>query len=251
MPSDLVALVEERIASGDVELPVFPASAQEVLTLCDSPDVDAKKLANIIQRDASLAGHFLAIANSAAFRLGAPLVSLQQALTRLGTRQTKHVAIAVVCKTRAFVDREHPDRAATLLAHALSTALFAREIARSRRLNVEEAFLAGLLHDIGQPAIIQLCAETGADEDSTDECARLLHERVGGIIAESWSMRPSVVQAIAGHHSPVAKGMCAIVQLADALAHGERDLTKHPAADLLNLYPEDIEKLVGKVAEAA
>lgn len=251
MPSDLAALVEARIASGDIELPVFPASAQEVLTLCDSPDIDAKKLASVIQHDASLAGHFLAIANSAAFRIGAPLVTLQQALTRLGTRQTKHVAIVVVCKTRAFDDRRHPERAAKLLAHALSTAIFAQEIARSRRLNVEEAFLAGLLHDIGRPAVLQLCAETGADREAADACATRLHERVGGLIAKSWSMRASVVEAIAGHHAPAVKGLCAIVQLADVLAHGERDLAKHPAADVLNLYPEDVERLVGKVAVAA
>lgn len=251
MPHDLVALVEERIAADDIELPVFPASAQEVLTLCDSPEIDAKKLASVIQHDASLAGHFLSIANSAAFRVGPPLVSLQQALTRLGTRQTKHVAIVVVCKTRAFVDREHPDRAAELLTHALMTATYAQEIARSRRLNVEEAFLAGLLHDIGRPAILQACADLGASRSSIDGCCKLLHERVGGIIAKRWAMRDSIVDAIAAHHAEEAKGLVAIVQLADALAHGERELTGHPAADLLNLYPDDIEKLVGKVEVAA
>lgn len=248
---DLVALVEERIASEDIELPVFPASAQEVLTLCDSPEVDAKKLATVIQRDASLAGHFLAIANSAAFRMGAPLVTLQQALTRLGTRQTKHVAIVVVCKTRAFVDRDHPERTAELLNHALSAAMFAQEIARVRRLNVEEAFLAGLLHDIGHPAIIQALADTGADRLSIDACAEMMHERVGGIIAQRWNMRQTIIDAIGGHHGADAKGLGAIVQLADALSMGERDVSKHPAVDQLNLYPEDIERLIGKVELAA
>ena len=65
-PRRLETLVEERIASGQVELPVFPSSAQEVLSLCDAEDVDHKKLAATIRRDATLAGHFLSLANSAA-----------------------------------------------------------------------------------------------------------------------------------------------------------------------------------------
>ena len=89
MPSDLAVLVEARIASGEIELPVFPASAQEVLTLCDSPDVDARKLASVIQHEApEPEGE-----NGAAATAAVPLVimthrttegQLQQALAELG-----------------------------------------------------------------------------------------------------------------------------------------------------------------------
>lgn len=257
MPSSPLALgdlARDRISAGNVELPVFPSSANEVMLLCDEPEVDAKKLAEVIRRDASLAGHFLAIANSAAFGAGrTPLVSLQQALTRLGTSQTKQIAIVVACKTRAFVVPDRPERAEELLAHSFAAALFAQEIARARRLNVEEAFLAGLLHDIGEPAALQVCAEiqreSGRRFDSAeiDTCVRQVHEELGGRIAKSWQMRGPVVEAISGHHGAPRKEPIALVQLADLLAQGNRDLAQHPAADLLNLYPEDIERLIARV----
>ena len=217
--------------------------------------MDAKKLAEVIRRDASLAGHFLAVANSAAFGGGrSPLVTLQQALTRLGTTQTKQIAIVIACKTRAFVVPDRPERAEELLAHAFGAALFAQEIARARRLNVEEAFLAGLLHDIGEPAALQVCAEIQRETGRVfatpeiDACVWQYHEELGGLIAKAWQMRGPIVDAISGHHGATKKQSIAIVQLADELAHGRRDLLKHPAADLLNLYPEDFERLMARVA---
>lgn len=253
LPS-LAELARERISAGNIELPVFPSSANEVLALCEEPEVDAKKLAEVIRRDASLAGHFMAIANSAAFGGGrAPLVTLQQALTRLGTTQTKQIAIVIACKTRAFVVPDRPERAEELLAHAFAAALYAQEIARARRLNVEEAFLAGLLHDIGEPAVLQVCAEiqreTGRffETNEIDACVWELHEELGGLIAKSWQMRGPIVDAIGTHHRESKKQTIAIVQLADACAHGHRDLAQHPASDLLNLYPDDFEKLFARV----
>lgn len=251
--SSLQEWVERRIAAGGLELPVFPSSAQEVLALCEEEDVDAKKLAEVIRRDASLAGHFLALANSAAFGARTQLVTLQQALTRLGTAQTKQIAMVIACKTRAFVVPGRPERAAELLAHAFATALYAQEIARARRLNVEEGFLGGLLHDIGVPAVLQACADApdGHAPEEIDACAEHFHQQIGGLIATSWAMRGPIVEAITNHHTTPGKPVVAIVQLADALAHGERDLSKHPAADVLNLYPEDIERVVTRVAALA
>lgn len=251
--------IEGRIQTGDIELPVFPASAREVIGLCDQADVDPKKLADVIRRDASLAGHFLAIANSATFGAGrAPLVSLQQALTRLGLTQTKQIAMVVVCKTRAFSIPGRPERAAAILSHALTTALFAQEIARARRLNVEEAFLGGLLHDIGEPATLQLVAEidSNADIASADERAAEFHAQVGAMIATRWSMSSGIRDAILTHHDSIGaqtKPITAIVQLADVLASGERSssIASHPATNLLNLYAEDIERLTSKVVAAA
>lgn len=260
----LETLVEDRVASGKVELPVFPSSAQEVLSLCEAEDVDHKKLAAVIRRDATLAGHFLALANSAAFGARVPLVSLQQALSRLGVNQTKRIALVVACKTRAFVIPGHPDRGSEILAHALETALFSQEIARRRRRNVEEAFLCGLLHDIGRPAVLQLCGELmleagepGVLTDAVpsreaEACASRLHERVGGMIAKLWSMPKAVVDVIEHHHADVGNDAAsAVVQLADALAHGHHEgademahLAAHPAANVLNFYAEDLEALI-------
>lgn len=258
-PSKLELEVEAKLAAGDVDLPVFPSSAQEVLALCESPDVDARKLATVIRRDVTLAGHFLALANSPAFGARVPLVSLQQALARLGLLQTQQIALVVACKARAFVVPGEPQREREILTHALGTALFAQEIARTKRSNVEEAFLCGLLHDIGRPAVLQMCLEIqGARPDvaAAEDCATRLHERVGGMIAARWALPRAVVDVIEGHHSGAHAGTTlrvaaaiATVQLADELAHGDLGaemLALHPATNTLNLYPDEIEALLAK-----
>ncbi len=256
-------LIEETIQAGELELPVFPASAREVIKLCEMGEtthVDAKRLSDVIRRDASLAGHFLAVANSAVFSGGrAPLVSLQQALTRLGMTQTKQIAMVVVCKTKAFVIPNRPERAAEILAHALNTALYAQEIARTRRLNVEEAFLAGLLHDIGVPAVYHVIADLSKkhgpfDEEEVERVSAQFHERVGGMIADKWTMPESVRSVIASHHitlDAASPNTTAIVQLADALAHGTTNIAEHPAMGILNLYAEELTRLTDKVGVAA
>lgn len=249
----LEARVEARVASGAVELPVFPTSAQEVMRLCDAAEVDFRKLADVIRRDAMLAAHFLAMANSPAFGTRVPLVSLQQALTRLGVLQTKQIAVVIACKTRFFKIPGRPERADELLTHALDTALAAQEIARRRRLNVEEAFLGGLLHDIGRPAVLQLCVELDGDRlDHTEAetCADRLHEPVGAAIVAHWGLPAAVRSVIGGHHASTESPHVAIVQLADLLVQGTPDLVTHPAANLLNLYPEDISALTPKRSAA-
>lgn len=249
------------MADAAIDLPVFPSSAQEVVSLCRADDVDYKKLVTVIRRDPTLAAHFLGVANSPAFGARVPMVSLQQAVTRLGVTQTKQIALVIACKTKAFAVPGRAARAREILAHALGTALFAQEIARKRRMNVEEAFLTGLLHDIGRPALLQLgydvCAADGiaVDDDAVEQCASDLHEQVGGTIATRWTMPKAVVDVVVHHHTPLTADSAptpgnlaiATVQLADALvrgALGAKELAAQAASTLLNLYPEDIEALV-------
>lgn len=269
----LEAIIERRIAAGEVDLPVFPAAAQEVINLCDagkasgdddeSAGVDFKRLATVIKRDATLSAHFLALANSAAFGSRVQLVSIQQALSRLGTERTKQIALVIACKTQAFVVPKRPERAREILRHALGTAIFSQEIARLRRLNVEEAFLAGLLHDIGRPAVMQLCTdvakehrELAIDHEGIESCATRLHERVGGMIAQRWSIPQPIARVIERHHTLLSPNdgdkTTAIVQLAGILirngaaAPDHEAVALHPAAHVLNLYGEDIDTLLAK-----
>jgi HD-like signal output (HDOD) protein len=131
-----------------------------------------------------------------------------------------------------------------------------------RRLNVEEAFLSGLLHDVGRPVLLQalvdlhkevgLVPHTAAVEAaSTDD-----HAHVGSTLIAKWSLPASLADAIRFHHTPEgapsdAKGLL-IAALADELAHHTLDaeprdealLRSHRALEVLNLYPEDVDKLL-------
>jgi putative nucleotidyltransferase with HDIG domain len=259
--------LRSRFGRGAIELPVLADVAQRVMLVTERADVDARQLADLVRSDAAFAAHLLRIANSPAYAARTPIVSLQQAVSRLGMGTLRGIAVIISCKTRAFHVEGRETLVRELFRHSLVAALHAREIARIRRLNVEDAFLAGLLHDVGRPALIQaaidLEAELGVAPLTDAELSLIvggLHEEVGEGMTRAWGLAPRLSETIRYHHHPeLAKdaSAAALVQLADELSHHAApmrspdsprcvsvdDLSHHPALATLNLYPEDLEAL--------
>ncbi|MGZ9151632.1 MAG: HDOD domain-containing protein, partial [Nitrospira sp.] len=74
----------QKIKTGDVELPLLPQAASQVMALASDPSADAAKLSALIHQDQALAAHVLRIANSPAYMPRSPVVSLQHAVAMLG-----------------------------------------------------------------------------------------------------------------------------------------------------------------------
>ncbi len=255
-----------------LELPVLPEVTHRVWAAIDRPDGDARTLAGLIRTDAAFAGHLLRIANSPAYASRAPITSLQQAVSRLGFRTLGEIAVIIACKTRAFQVKGHEAEVRDLFRHSLATALLAREVARMRRLDVENAFVAGLLHDVGRPTLIQALVDEHArcdgeraaplSADDFETVVTVLHEEIGAEIVAAWGLPPRLATSVRHHHDPDAAGDAradaALLSFADALAHlamGDLDLGRdvaiaelrsHPATLALNLYPEDVEALLAR-----
>ena len=141
----------ERVSQRRLELPMLPQTATDVLSLCNDSSCDTARLSSLIQRDQALAAHTLHIANSAAYAPREPIVSLQQAIGRLGFKTMCDIAVAVAMRSKVFVLKGHEERLRAMWLHSAMSGTWAKEIARACRRNVEGAFLCGLLHDIGQP----------------------------------------------------------------------------------------------------
>jgi putative nucleotidyltransferase with HDIG domain len=262
------ARLRERCQKRELELPLLPEVAASVRVATEKSDGDARALAELIRRDAAFAGHLLRIANSPAYAPRSPIGSLQQAVSRLGLRTIGEIALVITCKTRAFQVSGHEAEVRALFQHSLATALHAREIARIRRLNVEDAFLAGLLHDVGRPTLIQALVDQGDDPDlpaltpgEFQSVVAELHEEVGGMIVSAWGLPAALEESIRHHHQARATAAdgAALIAFADDLSHygaplrpiAEDALRSHPAAATLNLYPEDIDSLIAQRAEIA
>lgn len=266
-------VLEARVAAGELDIPVLPEAAREVMDACNREDCDMRDLAAIVRRDPALAAHFLRLANSPVFGARSPIVSLPQALARLGVSQTRQIALLVTCQARAFVCKTRKAAAQSLRRHSVATAMWAQEVARLRRLNVEEAFLSGLLGDVGMPALWQLAddidkaAEVPHDPAVVDADVARLHDQVGADIASRWGLPVRTVDTIRMHHSALPEGTVVAtgagapvtatvvaVQLATALARatiaGEESspetIQSHPSAVALSLYAEEIELLLAR-----
>jgi putative nucleotidyltransferase with HDIG domain len=260
----LQADVLERIEGGKMELPLLPTVVWEVMELSAADDVDMRRLSDLIHRDQSLAGHVLRMANSPAYMARMPIVSLQQAVSRLGTKALGEIAFAVSLHSRVFDVPGYENDIRCLWEHAVGAAAYAKEIARLRRGNVEGAFLCALLHDIGKPVILQALVdvqkEMGVQIDPAVASAIMeaYHTHVGSLIATAWALPPHVAESIAYHHDYLVAPTCGeavmVTRLADCLSYhllapdvfDEDSVRHHPVLADLNLYPDDVEALLAK-----
>src|SRR5215470_332766 len=102
LPINLCEYLETRIASGTLELPILPHVASQVLAMSTSDVTNARSLAALLHHDQAIAAHVLRVANSFFYRPRMPLVSLQQAISRLGLASLREIVITVSMQSRIF-----------------------------------------------------------------------------------------------------------------------------------------------------
>lgn len=254
------------LESGKVEVPVLPETAQKVMVLTQDDDSDAAQLANIIQSDPTMGGHVMRIANSAAYTPNSNLVSIQQAVARLGLVEISNIALSTSINSKMFKAPDYQQYIVEIWQHALATALWSKEIARQMRSNVETAFLCGLLHSIGKPVIIQTIADNPTDDAiilSSDELLEIFtqHEiSFSKVVASEWGLPDIVTEAISFYqnfkHAPKEAELSATVafgsQIANVMLNPEvfekAALSDSDTLDVINLYPDEVEKILDKEA---
>lgn len=255
----------QRIDSGGLELPLLNETAANVMTLCADPTCDARRLAELIQRDQALAGHVLRVANSVAYAPSEPIVSLQQAVSRMGLMVMRDIALAVAIKGKVFSAPGHEADIRELWLHSASAGAWAKEIARLRRRNVEGAFLTGLMHDVGKPVVLQAAVDIFLEAEREVDAATLHawldqhHTQVGAQLLGYWSMPDWMQSATLWHHEPErapddAVEVASTVCLADLLSHwsladgkaSEDILRHHPVLARLSLYSDDLDELLAR-----
>lgn len=263
--SDLAAIeakLRGDIAARKLKLPVLPNVAMEVMSSSLDDGADAARLASLIQRDQSLASHVLRVVNSPVFRGSTEIVALQQAIARLGMVRIREIALtaslknALVCKG-AF--QALMDDAWQL---GLATGLWAKEFARATRKNVEVSYLGGLLHNVGASVLaVELCnREPALPMSDARYLLASLGQAAGVALVDSWKL-PALVGVCIQHVGHFAEAQTnaddvATVEAGRAVAVAMRQdtleadrIVELEAVQHLNLYPEDIEELLGKTEQ--
>ncbi len=259
----------KRIDEGALDLPMLPGTALEVVNLCSDASCDAQQLADLIERDFALAGHVLRISNSAAYAPNEPIVSLPQAVSRLGFSAMCGIAIGVAVRGKAFQVKGHEEMLRKLWRHSATAGAWAKEVARLRRRNVEGAFLCGLLHDIGKPIVLQTAIDLTRQADVSATPKDLMnlmdefHARVGSEMLTKWNMPDWMAAAVEHHHDYEAAGEfqeeAATACLGDLLSHwsldpcdeGHEDILNLPALAVLGLYADELEPLFARTEQVA
>ncbi|MCX6145766.1 MAG: HDOD domain-containing protein [Candidatus Kapabacteria bacterium] len=199
---DLKIELEKLIETGNMKLPVLPRVAAKVLSIINDPNVNIHELTNLIQQDQAISTHVLRIANSAAFAPITEIVSIQQAITRLGFRILTEITLSISLQSDIFKSRMYHHEMVMLWKHSLLAGLWAKRVAFHKKYNVEATFLGGLLHEIGKPILINSISDltsethTKVDYDTLEEILSQYHIIVSKKLMNEWNL-PKLVSSIA------------------------------------------------------
>jgi HD-like signal output (HDOD) protein len=269
-------ILHAAMADESLELPPPPQVVTEIMRLTrgdaatDAPEASTAELARLIQRDMALAGQVMRVANSAVYARRSPVVTLPQAIAWLGIREIRNIAFAVALKGQVFASTYFRNEIADLWRESVITALFAQEIARLKRRNVESAYLCGLLHRAGMAVILNRVGAGVLKRKLTPDPAHVLqfaarHEaRVGTLLSIAWQLPPAVSAAISHWRDPPAAEMARTEVMEVALARQISDELRTPGAggelpdsmlgpvsrwmDELSIYPDELFSIMAQRA---
>jgi putative nucleotidyltransferase with HDIG domain len=212
----ITRLTAQEVAAAVADLPAMPSSITQVISACDDHDMTVGQLSQVILGDQSLTANILKLANSAFYGHARRVTTVTEAVVLLGFSAIKSLAIS--SHTSRLLSGALPGyglQAGELWRHSISVAFTARRLAVEVQLApVEEAFVAGLLHDIGK-SILSAHLEHAFDEVTRVAQERRLpfheverellgfdHAELGAHVAAAWSFPAELEEAIRHHHSP-------------------------------------------------
>jgi len=258
-------------------LPALPAVAVKILEIITNEDPDLDELASLIETDQATAIKILKLINSPHFGVPTQITSIRKAVLMLGFSEVRGVLLGVTV-TESLIKslRETRGKEQDILwKHSLSCAICAEMLTAKICPGLKaEAFVGGLLHDVGK-LILESCFPDKLDQVRSEhtgqgvpwltaeqEILGVDHATVGKWLAENWNLPELFVQAIWLHHHPLSaivdlefvkkKELVLTIHLADILAHDimvDSMVSRHTAIDyadildFLKIDSQDIENL--------
>ncbi len=215
----LVKKLAQRINDGDFDLPPMPDILQR-LNQCLGQEGSAHEVMKIIMADQILTVKILKVVNSAFYGLPNPVTSLQHAIAYVGFKAIVNI-VSAHAVSQLYTGQD--DQVRQILRHSLLSAFLAKRIAQSTGCDEEEAFVCGLLHDIGKTVLVNLLAKEELPPQARDQFIVDYHPLAGALVAMKWNLPPLVKQAIRYHHAPDQapehRETAEIAFLANHLAH--------------------------------
>jgi putative nucleotidyltransferase with HDIG domain len=188
---------------------------QSVLEISNDPKSSAGQLAEVIKKDVSLTARMLKIVNSAYFGFHRQIGNVNHAIVILGFDEIRNISLAA-CFMESFSWSEgslcdwHD-----FWVHSLGVAFTSRALSRlTKKMNPEDAFVVGLLHDFGKVILEQhfqaefhQVLKKAHEEQRTLHvvCKELMsidHAEIGSIVADQWQLPIALKKSIELHHTP-------------------------------------------------
>lgn len=220
------------------DLPALPASYAKLLKILNQDNAGLKDVAHLIEHDPAMTAKVLQIVNSSFFALRRDITSANDAVVFLGLETIKGLVLSqqiFKCFANKGISTVLLDE---LWNHSLLTGYIARHIVKmegASRHEVDAAFTAGILHDIGKLVMLEQLPTTYYqyansivnDNQESIKVEKMIfntcHSLLGATLLRSWGLSDLLIEPVACHHSPLwyhnRFSNVIAVHVADCLAH--------------------------------
>ena len=249
----------ERILRRVRELPAIPELVDKIVDLLNSANSSAAQIANLISYDPGLTSKILKLVNSSAYGFQRQISSIQHAIMILGFGNIRGLVLSASLLRLFEGEKSNRMNINFFWRHSLTTALYSRLLADHLGCDyAEDAFSAGMLHDIGKMVLGVYFPEVythiileakkqhvlpygQAFSDVEEACLGLTHSELGYHVALKWKLPNTFCDVIRYHHHPedaqYAPRLVAIVALANALSNVE---LHHAGVLMPGMVPESL-----------
>ncbi len=266
----------EALLKNIEEMPAWPVALQNVIRLTEDPESDIKDLEREILKDQSLTTRVLKLSNSLHYGYPSKISTVSQAVVLLGFNTIKNIVWASTVNTMYIKNLEsYGLKKEDLWKQSQSGAIIARYLAKKIKYKkVEEAYIAGLLRDIGkvildyhlkedyQEILNEIEKENISFLQGEEAVLGFNHAEVGQRIAAKWNLPQGLREAIAYHHRPEEaleyKELVSIVHVADAITmmlienvgvEGLNYRFDSQALDTLGITEKALEEMIVEVSD--
>lgn len=247
----------EIIAKVD-EISAMPNITLDLMGLINESGTSISDLEKKVKSDEALAAFILKNCNSPLYGIKSEIKSIFQALTMLGFAKIKSILMYYINKNLYSLSGKSEIKN-KLWRHSISVASFSQAIASQINIDTEEAYLAGLLHDIGKLIIynaeqekfelVLTKIEKNGNESYIEETEifGFNHTEIGSLIMEKWKFADNLIESTQFHHSNInlenKNKFIGVVSFANQISHSEIDEKKADLAPFLNAYKISDKKL--------
>lgn len=236
--------IQEEFHHDEVDLPSMPEVALKINQAVQNESLDIQRIADIVQTDPMISARAVQVANSAMYSGSQSVQTIKRAVQRIGLRAMRAIVMSVTL--RNLYSPQSPlikKRMQIYYQHSIRVGVISRVLAKKiAGFEPEQAFLAGLIHDIGIVPILIRADKHNEIKNNTDLLDKIIHRlqtKVGSILLKKWSFEDNLIitakEAEEWQRDVIKADYCDVVQVAQLLCEMVDGRELESAPDLIDL----------------